>query len=92
VRGWAGWMVTGCAAALACRGDWAAAGVAAGCVVLPVAWRVRGALAATREELRAYPPAGRHRRRGRPRELPGLPCGDDRDLLAAGVQGQRPRA
>jgi hypothetical protein len=51
-RGWLVFAVIGCAVTLACRHDWLAAAGAAGCVLLPVAWRVRGEFAATRVRMR----------------------------------------
>jgi len=75
-RAWVAYASLGCAVALAFgRGDWAAAGGVAAAVLLPVAWRVRGELLAAREMLRAQPVPGKHRRSGRPRELPGVVTG-----------------
>ena len=51
------------AGAFGYRGDWAWAGVAAAAVLLPVAWRVRGELLATRAMMCGQ---GRHRRRHGP--------------------------
>jgi len=51
-RGWLAFAIVGCAITLACRHDWLAAAGAAACVLLPVAWRVRGELAATRKIMR----------------------------------------
>ena len=63
--------VTGTAIALGCRGDWAAAFLAAACVLVPVAVWVGGELATTRAALResVQPAAGRHRRRRGLREV-----------------------
>ena len=71
---WRGWVLfagTGCAVALGVRGDWAAAFVAAACVLVPVAAWVGGEFATTRAALResVQPAAGRHRRRRTPAEV-----------------------
>ncbi len=52
---------TGCAGALAYRGDWVLAGIAAAFILLPAAVWVRGELAATRVMLGG---SGKHRGRG----------------------------
>ena len=64
-RGWVLFAITGSAVALGWRGDWAAAFVAAACVLVPVAAWVGGEFATTRAALResVQPAAGRHRRR-----------------------------
>ena len=64
-RGWVLFAITGSAVALGVRGDWAAAFLAAACVLVPVAVWVGGELATTRAALResVQPAAGRHRRR-----------------------------
>lgn len=62
--GWRFWLAfagIGCAGALAYRHDWRLAALFAACVVVPVAWRVRGELAATRVMLGG---SGRHRGHG----------------------------
>ena len=64
-RGWVLFAITGSAVAFGVRGYWAAAFLAAACVLVPVAVWVGGELATTRAVLREsmQPAAGRHRRR-----------------------------
>lgn len=73
VRGFA-FAAVGCAVVLACRGDWGLAAIPAAAVLALVALRVRRELLATKAAMCGEPVPGRHRRRGRPRELRQVPA------------------
>jgi uncharacterized protein YfaA (DUF2138 family) len=60
-RFFAAFIAIGVAGAFGYRGDWRLAALIAACVAVPVAWRVRGELAATRVRLGG---SGRHRGHG----------------------------
>jgi hypothetical protein len=60
-RFWLAFIAIGVAGASGYRGDWRLAALAAALVAVPVAWRVRGELAATRVMLGG---GGRHRGHG----------------------------